>query len=179
VPIVYYLWCLAKIEITICHFKGLLAQPHECIHKVLNFQFTHNHPYHPLAQIITFHVAKKPYFVIQLTLIVSQDYRLIQTHDGKTNHGLPIDINHNLGQQGKDKELEHKWNKIQINNTHICKLLIWKHRFNMIKDTCLFPFVVAQNLLVPSCIDSRTTARLINDTLKTQRQANKKQYTKQ
>ena len=34
----------------------------------------------------------------------------------------------------------------------------------MIKDTCLFPLVAAQSLLLRTPEDSRTAARLINDT---------------
>ena len=50
----------------------------------------------------------------------------------------------------------------------------------MIKDTCLFP-LAAQSLLLRTPGDSRTAARLINDTPEKQasKQATKKQYTKQ
>jgi hypothetical protein len=46
---------------------------------------------------------------------------------------------------------------------HVCKLHIWKYRFNMVKVTCLFPPVATQSLLVQSPGDSRTAGCLNND----------------
>jgi hypothetical protein len=56
---------------------------------------------------------------------------------------------------------------IQINIMHVNDTFK-KIRFNMIKDTCLFPIVVVQSLLARGPKDSCTGGLLINATLKRQ-----------
>ena len=93
------------------------------------------------------------------------------THDSNTKHGLPIDTNHKLGRQEMIRKDER--HRIQIKCMHVSKDIFEKHRFNMIKDTCLFP-LAAQSLLLRTPVDSRTAGRLTNDT--PEKQASKLVY---
>jgi hypothetical protein len=55
---------------------------------------------------------------------------------------------------------------------HVWKLHNWKYSINMIKDTCLFPLVAAQSLLVQSPGDPWTAELLNNDNRKQEMQEN-------
>jgi hypothetical protein len=57
--------------------------------------------------------------------------------------------------------IKDKRHRIHVNNMHVYKQHISKHRFNMIKETCLFTLVAGQSILPQSIGDPHSASLLI------------------